>query len=61
MLGVDGTNVEDLTGLIWKDKASFEALEFMRRFIQGVITLEVVEVADQVGVRESRRIQGEYY
>jgi len=61
MLGVDGTNVGDLTRAHMEGQRQvFEALEFMQRFIPGCENAEIIEVADQVGVRESRRIQGEY-
>jgi len=61
ILGVDGTNADDLTQAHMEgQKQVFEALEFMRRFIPGCENVELLEIADQVGVRESRRIQGEY-
>jgi len=59
--GIDGTNVDDLTrahreGL----RQVFEVLEFLRKYIPGCENVELVNVAQQIGIRETRRIQGEY-
>ena len=58
---IDGTNTDDLTkahveGL----RQVFETFEFLRRYVPGCENSEIVAVAEQIGIRESRRIRGEY-
>lgn len=61
MLDVDGASGDDLTRAhIEGQRQVFEALEFLRRYVPGCENAEIIAVAEQVGVRESRRIQGEY-
>lgn len=58
---VDGTNSDDLTRAhIEGLRQVFEALEFLRRYVPGCENVELNAVAEQIGVRETRRIRGEY-
>ncbi|HEV2121687.1 MAG TPA: FAD-dependent oxidoreductase [Chloroflexota bacterium] len=61
LLGLDGTNPDDLTRAeIDGRKQVFALLEFMRRECPGLATVKLREIAAQIGVRETRRIVGEY-
>ncbi len=61
LLGLDGTNPEDLTRAeIEGRKQVFALLQFMRARCPGLEHVKLREIAAQVGVRETRRIVGEY-
>jgi hypothetical protein len=61
LLGLDGTNPDDLTRAeIDGRKQVFKLLEFMRRECPGLEHVRLRETAAQIGVRETRRIRGEY-
>jgi hypothetical protein len=61
LTGLDGTNPEDLTRAeIDGRKQVFALLAFMRRECPGLEGIRLREVAAQIGVRETRRIVGEY-
>jgi hypothetical protein len=61
VLGMDGTNPDDLTRAeIEGRKQVFALLDFMRRELPGFAHVELRETATQIGVRETRRIVGEY-
>jgi hypothetical protein len=61
LLGLDGTIPEDLTRAeIEGRKQVFALLEFMRRECPGLQQVTLREIAAQIGVRETRRIVGEY-
>lgn len=61
LLGLDGTSVEDLTRAeVEGRKQVFQLLSFMRRECPGLENVKLKETATQVGVRETRRIVGEY-
>ena len=61
LLGLDGTNPDDLTRAeIEGRKQVFALLEFMRRECPGLERVKLGEIAAQIGVRETRRIVGEY-
>lgn len=61
LLGLDGTNLDDLTRAeIEGRKQVFALLDFMRRECPGLSRIKLREIAAQIGVRETRRIIGEY-
>lgn len=58
---VDATKSEDITkALIDGRKQIQEVLSFMKKYVPGCENIELVQVADTLGVRETRRIKGEY-
>ncbi len=59
---VNGTNTEDLTrGEIVARKQIRELVSFAKKYIPGCENAFVIDVAPYIGVRETRRIMGEYY
>jgi hypothetical protein len=61
LLGLDGTNPDDLTRAeIEGRKQVFALLQFMRAYCPGLEHVKLREIAAQIGVRETRRIVGEY-
>lgn len=61
ILGVDGTRVEDLTRAeIEGRRQVVEILAFLRKYVPGFEQATLIDTAAQVGVRETRRIEGEY-
>ena len=61
ILGVDGTNVEDLTRAEIEGREQVQQLvRFFRRYVPGFERCTLVDTGAQVGVRETRRIVGEY-
>jgi hypothetical protein len=59
--GLDGTNVRDLTRAeIEGRRQAFELLDFFRKYIPGFKHATLIDTAVQIGVRETRRIVGEY-
>jgi hypothetical protein len=61
ILGVDGTKVEDLTRAeIEGRRQVMEILAFLRKYVPGFEHCTLIDTAAQVGVRETRRIEGEY-
>jgi hypothetical protein len=61
ILGVDGTKVEDLTKAeIEGRRQVMEILAFLRKYVPGFQHCTLIDTAAQVGVRETRRIEGEY-
>ncbi len=61
LLGLDGTNPNDLTRAeVEGRKQVFALLDFMRRSCPGLENVRLLETATQIGVRETRRIVGEY-
>lgn len=59
--GLDGTNVRDLTRAeIEGRRQAFELLDFFREYIPGFRNATLIDTAVQIGVRETRRIVGEY-
>jgi len=61
LLGLDGTNADDLTKAeIDGRKQVFKLVEFMQRECPGLSRMRLKETATQIGVRETRRIVGEY-
>jgi len=58
---VDGTSVDDLTRAhIEGQRQVFEALKFLRQYIPGCENAQIITSAEQIGLRETRRIRGEY-
>ena len=59
--GCDGTNSEDLTRAEIEGRRQAMALmKFFRKYIPGFENATLLQTATQVGVRETRRIVGEY-
>ena len=61
LLGLDGTRAEDLTRAeVEGRKQVFALVEFMQSNLPGLANARLLETAAQIGVRETRRIVGEY-
>lgn len=59
--GVDGTNAEDLTRAEIEGRNQATALvRFIRKYVPGFQRAYLLRTAAQIGVRETRRIVGEY-
>jgi hypothetical protein len=59
--GIDGTNAEDLTKAeITTREEAWKLVTFLRREVPGFKSARIEYTATQVGVRETRRILGEY-
>ncbi len=58
---IDGTRVDELTlGEIEGRRQSFDAFEFIRQVTPGFEESYIVDLAPQIGIRETRRIVGPY-
>jgi hypothetical protein len=61
MYDLDGSKAEDLTkATVIGFKQVYQLLKVMRKYIPGLENIELIEVAPNLGVRESRRIVGDY-
>ncbi|MEK4517670.1 FAD-dependent oxidoreductase [Paenibacillus sp. FSL H8-0122] len=61
VFGVDGTKAEDLTrGAIEGRRTVLRQLEFFQRHVPGFEQAHLVASGEQLGIRETRRIQGDY-
>lgn len=61
MNGYDGTNADDLTKAgIEGRQQTHEAVDIMSKYIPELRDVELISTAPQVGVRESRHIEGRY-
>ncbi|MDR3710631.1 MAG: FAD-dependent oxidoreductase [Capsulimonadaceae bacterium] len=61
VIGIDGSDACDLTrGEIVCQQQVFYVLDFLRRFIPGFEKSYLIETADVLGVRETRRLVGRY-
>jgi hypothetical protein len=61
VFGIDGTKAEDLTrGAIEGRKLVVRQVQFFRDYVPGFEQAHVVATGEQVGIRETRRIQGDY-
>jgi len=61
VFGIDGTNAEHLTrGAIEGRKLVKKQLEFLRRYVPGFEHAHVAVTGEQIGIRETRRIVGDY-
>lgn len=59
--GADGTSSEDLTRAeIEGRRQAWEFLDFLRRDVPGFENAEILMSGPQVGIRESRRVIGDY-
>jgi len=58
---VDGTNVEQLSyGEVEGRRQCWDVFEFIRSVTPGFENAYIVDIAPQLGIRQTRRIQGEY-
>jgi len=61
VLGIDGTNVEDLTRAeIEGRRQVMHLMNFFRKYLPGFENAILIDIAPSIGVRETRRIIGEY-
>ncbi|GBF76413.1 FAD-dependent oxidoreductase [Paenibacillus sp. 598K] len=61
VFGVDGTRAEDLTrGAIEGRRTVERQLQFFRRYVPGFEHAHMVASGEQLGIRETRRIEGDY-
>ncbi len=61
MKGIDGTDVFDLSKAeIVMRRQIFEIMRFFRKYLPGFKNCYLISSAHQVGIRETRRIVGEY-
>ncbi|WP_438347952.1 FAD-dependent oxidoreductase [Paenibacillus sp. FA6] len=61
VFGIDGTKAEDLTrGAIEGRKTAERQAQFFRAYVPGFENAHMVASGEQVGIRETRRIQGDY-
>ncbi|MFB9756380.1 FAD-dependent oxidoreductase [Paenibacillus hodogayensis] len=61
VFGVDGTKAEDLTrGSIEGRRLAERQVRFFRDFVPGFEQAHMVASGEQLGIRETRRIQGDY-
>lgn len=61
LFGIDGTNAEDLTRAAVEGRKMVEIqLRFLRRYVPGFEHIHLVHTGDQAGIRETRRIEGDY-
>ena len=59
--GLDGTKSEDLTlGEIEGRRQAMALMRFFRKYVPGFESAYIIQTAAQIGVRETRRIMGEY-
>jgi hypothetical protein len=59
--GVDGTDEESITpALLWGRKGVAEYQEYYRRYLRGFDRMTLAATGGMLGVRESRRITGQY-
>lgn len=58
---IDSTRAEDLTkATIEARKQAYETIAVYRKYVPGMETCYMVSTPNTIGIRESRRIQGEY-
>lgn len=58
---VDGTDEESLTkALLWGRKSLLEYERYYKEYLKGFETMELVSTGSLLGVRETRRIMGDY-
>ncbi|MFD1907948.1 FAD-dependent oxidoreductase [Paenibacillus rhizoplanae] len=61
VFGIDGVRAEDLTrGAIEGRKLVRRQLEFFRAYVPGFEQAHLVSTGEQIGIRETRRIIGDY-
>ncbi|HEY0828855.1 MAG TPA: FAD-dependent oxidoreductase [Bacilli bacterium] len=61
IFGIDGTKAEDLTrGAIEGRRLVERQVQFFRKYVPGFEHAHVVSTGEQIGIRETRRISGDY-
>jgi hypothetical protein len=61
IFGIDGTKAEDLTRAAVEGRKLIDTqIRFLRKYVPGFEHIHLVHSGDQVGIRETRRIQGDY-
>ncbi|THF73210.1 FAD-dependent oxidoreductase [Cohnella fermenti] len=61
LFGIDGTNTSDLTQAAIEGRQLIQTqIRFLRNYIPGFENIHLVHSGDQVGIRETRRILGDY-
>ncbi|MDF3056685.1 MAG: fumarate reductase [Rariglobus sp.] len=61
LFNLNALRCRDLSdGVIWGRKLALEYMEFYRKYVPGCASIEHVTTASLLGIRESRRIVGEY-
>jgi hypothetical protein len=61
MFNLNALRCRDLSdGVMWGRKLALEYMEFYRKYVPGCADIEHVTTASLLGIRESRRIVGEY-
>ncbi|WP_438445858.1 FAD-dependent oxidoreductase [Gorillibacterium sp. sgz5001074] len=61
LFGIDGTNAEDLSRAAIEGRKLVDLqIRFLRKYVPGFGNIHLVHTGDQVGIRETRRIQGDY-
>jgi ribulose 1,5-bisphosphate synthetase/thiazole synthase len=61
IFGIDGTKAEDLTrGAIEGRRLAERQVQFFRAYVPGFENAHLVASGEQIGIRETRRIQGDY-
>ncbi|TDF93201.1 FAD-dependent oxidoreductase [Paenibacillus piri] len=61
VFGVDGTKAEDLTYAAIEGRKLIETqLRFLHKYVPGFENAHLVHSGDQIGIRETRRIVGDY-
>ncbi|WP_284645981.1 FAD-dependent oxidoreductase [Paenibacillus silviterrae] len=61
IFGVDGTKAEDLTRAAIEGRRLIQRqLHFLRKYVPGFEQVHLVHSGDQIGIRETRRIVGDY-
>lgn len=61
VFGIDGSRAEDLTrGAVEGRKLVRRQLEFFRAYVPGFEQAHLVSTGEQIGIRETRRIVGDY-
>jgi hypothetical protein len=61
VFGIDGTKAEDLTRAAIEGRKLIQTqLLFLRNYVPGFENVHLVHSGDQIGIRETRRIKGDY-
>jgi hypothetical protein len=61
VFGIDGTSAEDLTrGAIEGRKLVQTQMEFLRSYVPGFERAHLTVTGEQIGIRETRRIEGDF-
>lgn len=61
IFNIDGTKAEDLTrGAIEGRRKVREQLQFLQRYVPGFEKAHLISTGEQIGIRETRRIVGDY-